>query len=327
MTSPYHDRSTSFALLGEGFGQSPFIVREISVNGNIPVPYLIAASAQSVKAVHLLSGEVVDIFEAGNGERIFASFVERYVTLELNGQNIYFLKESDGVTVLREQPIFAGEGRDIPLDDGEVAGPITVGEKIFLYSKKTLFVLDGGQIQSHTISESFNPWVAPTEAESLHPHFGRMPVLVQGESAYIPGSRGRNFGFLVVTLQRKSINSAFLPCDGDISYTQDLEGRLLVASTGQITVYDHTSPRVVRRDRQLSFQEVPYHSENLTVGSTTTASNVYSLRFYCDKDVRDYSLAALPDFVEVAGFSQIASTFALLYLDEQSHLGMRVWDA
>ncbi len=327
-TSPYDDQSTSFALMGEGFGQSPFIVREVGGNGqeSIAVPYLIAAGTQSVKGLNLLSGEVIDIVEFADAERIFASFAERFVTVEINGQDIYFLKESQGVTTLRVQPMFAGEGKDIPLEDPVVAGPIKIGERICLYAKNTLYVLENGHIRPHQISGGFNAWVAPTDADGLHPHFGRMPVLVRGESAYIPGSRGSSPGFLFVAFQNNSLNFAFLPCNGDVSYTQDLEGRLLLARSGEITVYEHTTPRVVRRDGQLSPRGIPYYSNPLTVGSTMTPGGAHSLRFYGDAGVRDYSLATVRGFVEIVGFSSIAGAFVFMHLDDNSHLGITVWD-
>jgi len=328
--SPFEESAQHFGTLGSSFGKSAFTVmpRPEDETDNLP-PYLLAASPDALSGINLLTGEVREFLRASAGEQLLSNFGDEYAGVESRGRTVFFLKRRDGRVYLAALDLRAMTVKQYALPEGEVVGPLRVGDRVGVYSRSAVYLLDEGEVKEVVrFAPSFRAWVTPGENSQLQPRVGRLPFITQQNSIYVPGATGGVPGFLYVSLRGGAASSSFFPLAGESCCAQDAGSRLLVARAGGLDVYEGMTARAVRLDPQLNAQAPAYHDDSLTACFVKSAGGVEALRFYYGNKVGDYSLAQLgrPTAME---FLAVAGTLALPYLGEGaggSCLGIVIWD-
>lgn len=244
-----------FGYLGEGFGKCPFIVREIITDPKetTTVPFLLALSPKRVKGINLLTKDIKEFSSVSASEQLLCSMEHGFVTLEADEQFAYFLKKSGSQISLDVCSLIDGEVRSFPLDEPSVAGPLKIGNRICLYSKNNLHVLENNTLKHLSLPEAFTAWISPDDIRDLQPPYCRMPFLVHRDSAYIPGTIGSTPHFLFVSIGGSSPTFAPISVKGEGSYAQGGEGQPVVVRDGEIAIYEGVHQKVVKKDSQLVF--------------------------------------------------------------------------
>jgi hypothetical protein len=327
--SPFNPQPIPYSAIGDGFGKSAFLIRELLANANgedwILYPYLLSISPQAVKGVNLLTKEARELAQVSSEEHILSSFEEGFVTLEADSQMIYFLKKRSVQVSLVACNLLDVGTKEFTLDEPEVVGPFKIGHRVCVYSKNIIYALEGDKIRPHALPKNFTAWVSPNDVKDIQ-RIGQMPFLVYRDSVYIPGRVGGDPGLLSVAFQGSSVASAPISIRGEATYTQDPTGRLILAKSGEIVVYDGSAAVVRKEDRELSGRGVPYYDEPIAIGRAKSAGGFESLRFFLDGTLADYPLANLDGFVEAMGFYCVAGAMVFAYLSHQNHIRMVVWD-
>lgn len=328
--SPVASLAHSCGALEEGFGKSAFTISEADSDDKtdkLPT-YLLSANRHSIRGINLLNGIANDFFQAPAGELLLSSSADSYVGLESIGRMVYFLKKRETQTHLSSYHLFNHTGEDVLLPEPRVVGPFKIGNQIGVYSKSQLYLLKDGAMVSSLSFPNFQAWTAPDEFSRIQQRVGYMPFLLRQNAIYIPGQRGAEQGFLYVSFHEQGANVSFCRMTGDVAYTQDMQGRLLVAGNGKIEIYEGSNPVTVRADPELNAQLPPFYHELLTVGFIRTAGGVEALRFYSGADSRDYSLSQLSGLIGI-GFLYLAGNLIFSYLRERNDrysLGLLIWD-
>lgn len=320
----------AFGYLGGGFGKCPFIVREIITDPKetTTVPFLLALSPKRVKGINLLTKDIKEFSSVSASEQLLCSMEHGFVTLEADEQFAYFLKKSGSQISLDVCSLIDGEVRSFPLDEPGVAGPFKIGNRICVYSKNTLHVLESNTLKHLSLPETFTAWTSPGEIRELQPPSCRMPFLVRGDSVYIPGTVGGTPHFLFVSIGASSPTFAPISVKGYGSYAQDGEGQPVIVRDGEIAIYEGVHQKVVKKDGQLVGRLSAYYDNSVTIGFARSAGGYESLRFYHGQSVVDYPLASLHGFRggTSVGFFCVGGTLAFTYLSEQSYMRAAVWD-
>jgi hypothetical protein len=327
--SPFNTHATSFELLGEGIGKSPFIIREIltRADGIDWMPYILAANSQLVKGVNLLTKEMKVFARVPGDEHILSSFLEGFVTLEADSQTAFFLKKCHDQVCLVSCDLLSGETREYDLGEPTVAGPFRIGDQIGVYSERTLYILKNGGIQSYPLLKDFRAWIASHNVKDLQPPAGRMPVVVSEGSVYIPGVVNNVPHLLYASIRESSVEYVGIQIQGEASYTQDAEGRLLVVRDGEMVTYEGINPILALRDGELQGTGTAYYENPLAVGFSKSAGGFESIRFHWGHAVVDYPTANLDGVREgmALGFLSTAGSVIFAYLTALNQMRMVVW--
>lgn len=327
--SPFGQRALSWGVLGVGFGASPFAISEMKTGLGKPVePFLVAASPHSIKGISLINKRVQNFYSADPNESILSNTSEQYVGVEVEDEEVYFLKVRDEKKYLGVANV---EGnREFLVEEPNVAGPIKVGSRMFVYSPKRLLVLRENTMVPLVDFEAvgFKPWTSPQETY-FSPPFGRTPTLARGNTIYIPGERLGQLGLFFVSLNDTHLSFAFIPSNGESTFAQDDYDRPIIARSGEITVYEETASHSLAVDAQLIGRGQPYHRMPITIGFAKTASGVRSLRFFNNERLSDFSLIPIGTLFDI-GFFTVAGAIVFVYQGQQdigNLMRMVVWQS
>jgi hypothetical protein len=290
------------------------------------MPYLLAVSPDSVQGTNLLTSEPKEFLRPSSGERILSSFVEGFVAVEAQTTMAYFLKRLEDKLCLTVLSLVTGDTENITLEETQIAGPFKLGSRIGVYSGDSLYLLENGSLRSYSFPRNFKAWTSASNFGDLHPHFGRTLHLAKEESLYIPGLLNGVPGFLFVSIQSSSPAFAPITIQGEATYTQDPTGRLLLAKSGEIVVYEGSAPVAWRKDSEISGRRIPFYDDPIAIGWARSAGGFESLRFFLSGELQDFPLASLSGFKESIGFYCLGEALVFAYLSKQDHIRMVVWD-
>jgi hypothetical protein len=330
------DEAEHVGSFGDGFGSIPFSIVEVPDDTGTKnwTPYLIAANGGGVSGLNLVTLETRQFLRLAANEHILASFRDKYVTLIADGRHAYFLKTRGTQTYLSACDLLGGRCEDYPLGSQPVAGPFSVGRDVGVYSKDRVRVLENGGVKEYPLPKNFEPWLSPSESGGVQTPLGRMPFISQGRSVYIPGrhvERGADdgaAGLRVFSFVNGSPpNTEFIFAREEASYSQDAEGRPVIAQSGVITVYDGGRGRVVRRGEQLVGRGPAFHENDLTLCFTRPRWGGELLSLYQGGDILcEHPLTYYDDYRLAGGFYRTAGALTFVYRTAKDFIRLLVWD-
>ncbi|MCX6922558.1 MAG: hypothetical protein NT154_04985, partial [Verrucomicrobia bacterium] len=305
----------------------PFVIREVQSgpDGSLMEPFLIAAGPQSVQGVSLLTMESREFASCLTGERILSHPEDGHVSVEADAKFVYFLTLRDNQLLMKRANLATGQVSSFPLRDKQVVGPFRVGPHVCAYSKRTLYIMEEAGVREFALPPNFVAWTAAAEGRGLQAQSGRLPHLVRDGAVYVPGMELQTPGFLLIDLASRSPQPAFIPLRQQATFTQDREGRPILAEDKQIVRLDQTGRTTLKQDDQIAGRRPPYVFGNLMAAFARRGGGEF-LRFYTGSNVHDYPLAMLEHFVEPVGMFLLGSSVMITYVDEELQLGVAIWD-
>lgn len=298
--------------LGVEFGRAPIKLGELSING-LRRPSLIAASADRVVRLDLLTSEVDELYAVSDGREICADLSCWAAGIDVTTETVAVLTRHGGefaVVCWRNAP-----GATPPVSLGALercAGPFRVGRHLGAYTADRVFVIVDGiavavPLPSGTVAvDTIEP------GGTLQTPAGNLPYVALGDRAYIPARRNGAPTLLEIT-QGNPVRIVEVPDVTPCVYVGTEHGMVLAAD-GKLTLFSDEGTKV-REEPKLLGRRCALINDVLAAGFVKYPNTGEVLRVYVGQQQSDCSIEHIDDFVHAIGFHDVGPALALAYLD------------
>jgi len=331
--SPYAENPFCIGSLGPEFGNSPFLITELTTH-QIPylIPYLISISSHSIKGLNLLTMSSMEFLSlpSSSPEEIICDRTETFCSIVEKNNKLYFLKrdtQNQNISIcqldLADKKLTSFE-----LNETGVAGPIKVSNYIIAYSKNKIFlVFENAEFKSYDVPPGFTPCLSNNDFQGLYPAPGNPPYMVSGNSFYLQGIFRNKPHFLYIDFGAPTISQVFILTPPGV-YGLSPSGNPVFVSRGRIDELMASGLVNIQSDGEITGQNTPFYASPLAVAFAQNSVGATLIRFFWRRsnEVSNFNVGRLNDFLTAMGFFLHSGTIALVYIRERRKVGVAIWD-
>lgn len=325
------------AVLGEGFGQAPLVVRTVRPDGPGAGEdlWLLAASAREIRAYGLLDGRVRTVFRCDGAKAILANCVRASTAIEADPGHLYWIQKEDETLSLQALDVARGDIRwSVPLKSSETAGVVAAADLVFVCSKEelTAFRTTGpatGDPKSHEIPlpAEFKPRIQPDRhLGGPMPAPGCMIMTALREWLYIPGRHRGTHALLALNVCRPPSEAKIVPLEEEAVFDSAGAGLYRWTTQGRVLRLREAGFEELLSDAQIS-PAYPSFADGLLKVAFVETPQGEKIRFYRHQRHTDCDVAVLEGFADCVSVCGVGDSIALAYTDRNEMGHLAVWRA